>query len=103
MVDKDNKELHVKIKENLKLLDKHKNLNKSDKKIQIENTTAAQNYHVKFSDKAIVITLKRNKLDDEQCEEIKYHAEQSGLDLEELLDQMGRLVEGYMIRDNENK
>ena len=100
-VDEENKKLHVKIKENQKFLDKHKNLNRSDKQIQTENITAAKIYHVKISDKAIVVTFKRTELDDEQWEEIKYHAEQSGMDLEEFLDQLGKVVEGYVIRDNE--
>ena len=99
-VDKENKELHVKIKENKKLWDKYKNVNKSDKEIQTEEILEALNDYVEIYDEAIVVTFKRAELDDEQWEEVKYHAVQSGMDLEEFFDQIGKVVEGYVKRDN---
>ena len=50
-----------------------------------------------------MVTLQRAELDAEQWEEINYHAEQSGMDLEKFLDQMGKIVEGYVNRENNNK
>ena len=74
---------------------------KSNKEVQTEEMVAAINNIVEISDKAILVTFKRTELDDEQWEEIKYHAEQSGMDLEEFLDQMGKIVEGCVKREEE--
>ena len=53
-------------------------------------------------EKSIVVTFERAELEDEQWEDIKNHSDQSGMDLEEFLGQMGKIVEGYIKRENES-
>ena len=48
------------------------------------------------SDKVFMVTFKRAELEDEEWEEVKYHAKQSGMNFEEFLDQMDKVVEGCL-------
>ena len=47
--------------------------------------------------------FKRVELEDQQWDELKRHAEESEMELDEFLDQMGIIVEGYVKRDKEIK
>jgi len=50
-----------------------------------------------------VFTLKRVKLDDEQWEDFMGHAKESGMNLEEFLADMPKVIEGYIRLDENEK
>ena len=87
----------------------------NDKEMQTENlivkskyiqTKTYDNEHTKKSEpdrktvkvtaKLLILTLPRCDLDDEQLENFKDHAKESGMSLEEFLVEMPKVIEGYI-------
>ena len=67
------------------------------KSIQQTKKSAEQDCKkVRITEKFIILTLPRGDLDDEQWEDFKWHAQESGMNIDEFLDEMPKVVEGYI-------
>ena len=63
---------------------------------KIEQSNEHSNKKVRIADKSLVLTLPRVDLDEGELEDVKSHAKESGMNLDEFLLEMPKILEGYL-------